>query len=208
MNILTHTQLTELLARKRGAIILSIVSHTLPKFRKTGCPYSSIEKIEYKRVVVGADYGRAITKQVKSIYGEKAEVAFTVSPRKWGTYIVPRKVVTHNGNLYLVTQARNAQKPIKTIWMADGVAVNKEQIKQYLVASNSVKQEDVGLHGNRQVMERDFTMGNILKVIVNGTEYILIPSPQAEMRKLATTLANIKEVIERKRGERKAAWRK
>lgn len=198
MKILTHTQLTELLAAKRGAVILSIVSRTEPKFRKTGCPYSLIEKIEYKRVVVGADYGKAVKKQVSETTGSQ-DVAFTVSPRKWGTYIVPRKVVAHNGNLYLVTQARNAQPPIKTVWLADGVEVNKETIKDYLVTSSSAKQESVGLYGRRQVMERDFTMGNVLRVKIDGCEYILIPSPEAEMKRLANTLRSIEETINERR---------
>lgn len=201
MKILTHSQLTELLAKKRGVVILSIVSHTAPKFRKTGCPYSSIEKVEYKRVVVGAKYGRAVEKQVAEITGK--QIQFKVSPRKWGDYVVEDKVVTYQGNLYLCTQARNPQKPLRTVWLADGKEVNKETIKDYLVTSNSAKQEKVGLVGKKQVMERDFTMGNVLKVKVDGEEYILIPSPTAEVKKLATTVANIAQVIEEKRAQKR-----
>lgn len=201
MKILTHSQLTELLAKKRGAVILSIVSHTLPKFRKTGCPFSIIEKVEYKRVVVGADYGRAVNKQIKEVTG--ADVEFKVSPRTWGEYVVPRKVVTHKGNLYLVTQARNPQPAIKTVWLADGQEVSKETIKDYLISSNSAKQEDAGLVGRRQVMERDFTMGNILKVKIDGEEYILIPSAEVEVKRLATTVANIAQIIEEKRKQKR-----
>lgn len=205
MKILTHTQLTDLLAKRRGAVILSIVSHTAPKFRKTDCPYNSIEKLEYKRIVVGAKYGRAVNKQIKEVTG--ADVEFKVSPRKWGEYVVEDKVVTHKGNLYLHTQARNPRPAIKTVWLADGKEVSKEVIKKYLVSSDSAKQAEYGLEGKRQVMVRDFTMGNVLKVVINGEEYTLIPSPAAQVRQLIGTLGSIKETIKEKRQMRRRTAR-
>jgi hypothetical protein len=205
MNILTHHQLTELVAAKRGAVILSIISLTEPKFRKTGCPFSTLQKVEYKRVVVGANYGRAVNKQIAEVTGNTDAPAFVVSPRKWGEYLVPDKVVEYLGNLYLSTQARNPQKAIKTTWIADGREVSKETVVDYLATSNSAKQEARGLHGKKQVMVRDFKMSSVLKVMVNGKEYILIPDMKANMNKLAETLQSLRDAVEsRQKDKRKS----
>jgi len=201
MKILTHTQLTEMLAAHRGVAILSIVSVTEPKFRKTGCPFTTLQKVEYKRVVVGANYQRAVNRQITAETGEQ-EPAFKASPRKWGEYLVPDKVVIYLGQLYLSTQARNPRKPMKTVWLADGKEVSKDEVKDYLSVSTSRKQEEHGLHGKKQVMVRDFKMESVKKIMMDHEEYALTSDQQPQLGQLVETLKEVKEVLAEKRANR------
>lgn len=192
MNILTHSQFASLLAAKKGAMILSIVSDTKPDFYKRGCPFSEIRKVEYKRVVSGAKYQDAVIRQG----GE----GFKAGPLPYGNFaseeLTNKVIKTDSGKYQLRTQSRNPRKPIKTTWVADGEVVDYQVIKQYLKPpSESKKQAEVGVTGKKQVKPRNFDFPNILKVTYGKMEYTLIPDTRGPEQ--------VKQVIAKKQGIRR-----
>lgn len=191
-NILTHSQFAQLLAQKKGAVILSIVADTDARALKTGNPHKEIRKVTYTRVVSGAKYQDAVDRQ--------GAVGFKSEGLPYGEFAskeLSNKVIkTDSGKLQLRTVGRNPQKPIRVQYIVDGVPVEYETIKQFLPApKESKKQALSGVRGKRQVMVRNYDFPNILKVTYAGTEYTLIPDIK--------TPQQVKQVIAKKQGMRR-----
>jgi hypothetical protein len=166
MQTITHKQFVEMLSARRGATILGLLTETEPKAKKTGNPYKEIKKIVHQTVVTGAKYKEAILKQ--------GAESFDSDPLPYGEYVVDNKVIKHNGEMQLRTVFRNAPKPVKVQFVADGEEVAKETISKYLINSSpSAKQERVGVKGKKQVKVRNFKLSNIKEVRMNGEKYIL-----------------------------------
>lgn len=192
MNILTHSQFAQLLAQKKGTVILSIVADTDARPLKTGNPYSEIRKLTYTRVVSGAKYADAVVKQ-----GGKD---FKAGALPYGSFAsdetINKVIKTESGKLQLRTQARNPRKPIKVQYVADGEQVTYETVKQYLPARGfSKKQAIAGVTGKRQVMVRNYDFANILRVTYGKVEYTLIPDTRGPEQ--------VKQVIAKKQGIRR-----
>ena len=195
-NILTHSQFAQLLAQKKGTVILSIVADTDARALKTNNPHREIRKVTYTRVVTGAKYQDAVDRQ--------GAVGFKSEGLPYGSFanqeLTNKVIVTATGKLQLRTQARNPRKPIRVQYIADGVPVDYQLIKQYLPAKKgSLKQALAGLEGKRQVMVRNYDFSNILKVKYAGVEYTLIPDTK-QVPPVATTIA--KKQVMRKSLER------
>jgi len=197
-NILTHSQFAQLLAQKKGTVILSIVADTDARPLKTGNPHKEIRKVTYTRVVSGAKYQSAVDKQ--------GAVGFKAEGLPYGSFaneqLTNKVIVTDSGKMQLRTVGRNPQKPIRVQYVADGVPVEYEAIKQYLPANKgSLKQALSGVTGKRQVMVRNYDFPNILKVKYAGVEYTLIPDVK-QAPPIATTIT--KKQVMRKGLERAA----
>lgn len=191
-NILTHSQFAQLLAQKKGAVILSIVADTDARALKTNNPHREIRKLTYTRVVSGAKYQDAVDRQ--------GAVGFKAEGLPYGSFaneqLTNKVIVTDSGKLQLRTQYRNARKPIRVQYIADGVPVEYETIKQFLPPEKvSRKQERAGVTGKRQVLVKNYDFPNILKVKYAGIEYTLIPDTK-QVTPVATTIAK-KQVMRR-----------
>jgi hypothetical protein len=170
---ITHSEFAAFLAARRGAIILSILANTDPKARKTGNPFREIRKEQKLTVVTGADYTKAVEKQ-----GGEGFKADGLSYGEFAGEQLKNKVIkTESGKLQLRTVFRNAPKPIKIEWIADGERVSKEVIAPYLpTPAPSRKQQMVGVTGKREVKVRNFDFNNIKQVTIRGGEPLeLIP---------------------------------
>ena len=166
MKTITHKQFVQMLSARRGATILGLLTETEPKANKTGNPYKQIKKIVHQTVVTGARYKEAILKQ--------GAESFEVDPLPYGEYVVENKVIEYNGEMQLRTVFRNAPKPVKIQFVADGEEVAKEVVDKYLSkAKPSAKQERVGVTGKKQVKVRNYKLSNIKEVRMNGERYIL-----------------------------------
>lgn len=173
MKTITHSEFIKIVSGRKGAMILSIESDTAPKFRKTGCPFSEIRKVEYKRVVTGAKYQDAVRRQAVELYGEGAKGAkFKAGRLPYGTFATQDKIIVTDGKPQLRTVARNPRKPIKTEWFADGELVPKEKVSIYLTGSGFSRKQftQAGLVGKKQVFVRNFDLANIKYVTIKGGE--------------------------------------
>jgi hypothetical protein len=116
---------------------------------------------------VGASYGRAVEKQ--------SGQTFTPDALPWGQWLVPNKVITHKGELYLRTIARN-QRPMASYFLSACKAIEKEKVLPFLTTpAPSARQETVGLHGKRQVRVRTIKFDNIKTIKIKGETYSLVP---------------------------------
>jgi hypothetical protein len=166
MKTITHKQFVEMLSARRGATILGILTETEPKANKTDNPYKQIKKIVHQTVVTGARYKEAILKQ--------GAESFESDPLPYGEYVVVNKVIKYNGEMQLRTVFRNAPKPVKIQFVADGEEVAREVVDKYLTKSKpSAKQERAGVTGKKQVKVRNYKLSNIKEVRMNGEKYIL-----------------------------------
>lgn len=155
-----------MLSARRGATILGILTETEPKANKTDNPYKQIKKIVHQTVVTGARYKEAILKQ--------GAESFESDPLPYGEYVVVNKVIKYNGEMQLRTVFRNAPKPVKIQFVADGEEVAREVVDKYLTKSKpSAKQERAGVTGKKQVKVRNYKLSNIKEVRMNGEKYIL-----------------------------------
>jgi hypothetical protein len=148
------------------------VADTDARALKTNNPHREIRKLTYTRVVSGAKYQDAVDRQ--------GAVGFKSEGLPYGEFaneqLTNKVIVTDSGKLQLRTQYRNARKPIRVQYIADGVPVDYQLIKQYLPArSFSKKQAAAGVTGKKQVMVRNYDFANVLKVKYAGIEYTLIP---------------------------------
>lgn len=166
MQTITQNQFVEMLLQRKGANIIGLVTETEPKVRKTGNPFKEIKKLVHQTVVTGAKYKEAILKQ--------GVTSFDADPLPYGKFLVENKIILHEGELQLRTVFRNAPKPVKVQYVADGDQIAKEVAIQYLVKSKpSAKQEKAGLTGKKQVKVRNFKLSNIKEIRMNGEVYKL-----------------------------------
>ena len=166
MKTITHKQFVEMLLIRKGANIIGLVTETEPKARKTGNPFKEIKKLVHRTVVTGAKYKEAVLKQ--------GATSFDADPLPYGKFLVENKIILHEGELQLRTVRRNAPKPVKVQFVADGEEVAKEVVDKYLTKSKpSAKQERVGVTGKKQVKVRNYKLSNIKEIRMNGQVYKL-----------------------------------
>ena len=164
MQTITHDTLAALLRNRLGAVILGLETVTTPKARKGAPPL--IEKVARGSALVGGSYGNAVTKQ--------SGQTFVPEGLPWGEWLVPNKVITHKGELYLRTIARN-QKPMRSHFLSAGEPIEKEKVAPFLATpAPSARQESVGLTGKRQVSVRTVKFDNIRTIKIKGETYRLI----------------------------------
>lgn len=155
-----------MLSVRRGANIIGLVTETEPKARKTGNPFKEIKKLVHQTVVTGAKYKEAIIKQ--------GAESFDADPLPYGKFLIENKIIIHGGEMQLRTVYRNAPKPVKVQYIADGEEVAKEVVDKYITKSKpNAKQVLAGVTGKKEVKVRNYKLSNIKEVRMNGEKYIL-----------------------------------
>ena len=176
MKSLTHTQFFEIIKGTQGAAIVGLEAITDAKPLKTGNPFNGINKHVRAVGFVGANYGEAVKREGER-QGADAS-AFVASPRPYGEWLVPNKVATHKGELYLRTQSTPNQRrkqPARLLAYRDnsGKFLSKDEVKPFLPKkTESAKQAAAGLVGKVDV--REYKFSSIRKVRVNGETFALI----------------------------------
>jgi hypothetical protein len=165
MQTINHDTFTSLLRSRLGALILGLEIVTTPKASKGAPPL--IEKVAKGSALVGGSYGKAVEKQ--------SGQTFVPEGLPWGEWLVPNKVITHKGERYLRTIARN-QRPMSSHFLSACKAIEKEKVLPFLTTpAPSARQESVGLHGKRQVRVRTIKFDNIKTIKIKGETYRLVP---------------------------------
>lgn len=176
MKSLTHTQFIKIIQNTQGAAIVGIEAITDAKPLKTGNPFNGINKHVRAVGFVGANYGEAVKREGER-QGADAS-AFVASPRPYGEWLVPNKVATHKGELYLRTQSTPNQRrkqPARLLAYRDnsGKFLSKDEVKPFLPKkTESAKQAAAGLVGKVDV--REYKFSSIRKVRVNGQTFALV----------------------------------
>lgn len=159
----TLSQLSEYLLSLKSACPATIVANTVPKMNKTGNPYyDRIHKISNTQTFVNFVYGKAVNKRRAK---ESKVPDFVPSERVWGERIKGTPLVTYKDKLYVEAMCLNS---LETVYInEDGIAVEKETLKPYLVKARASNTQDL----NTEVYVRDYKLDNIVQMTING--YVL-----------------------------------
>ena len=176
MNKLTHSQFVATLAGIAGVAIVGFEALTDARARKTNNPHGKI--LKQSRVVgfVGANYASAVQRE-----GDRQGVDatdFKARSLPHGEWLVPGKVIVHNGKYFLRTQSTPGQRdrqPSRILAYRNeaGQYLSPESVRPFLpVRSASRKQEDAGLEG--QVRVQNYGFDSIRKVRIAGKTFELV----------------------------------
>lgn len=175
MDTLTHNGLVKRIAASKGVLIVGLLALVDCKARKTNNPYGTIFKWIRGVGFVGVDYERAVNREAIR-QGETPE--FGTESLPWGEWLLPNKVITHNGNLYLRTQTTPNQRrkqPAKVLRYENdnGFVLSKDEIKQFLPAprESNKQQEETGIDST--VWVRTYKFDSIYKIRIAGKTYLL-----------------------------------
>ena len=178
MKSITHSQLLKLIENTKGAAIVGLTALTDAKARKTGSPFTNGVNKHVRAVgFVGADYGAAVQREGARQDASLA-AGFQAKPLPWGAWLVPNKVITHKGELYLRTQSTPGQRkrqPARLLAYRDndGKFLSPAGVKPFLAEKvESSTQAAVGLEGKIDV--RTYKFSSIRTVRINGRTFQLV----------------------------------
>lgn len=187
MKTLNHNQLAELIANTSGAVIVGLLALTDTKARKTGMtndrhglrmvanPFGTIFKQVRAVGFCGADYTNAVKRE--AIRQDTGADTFQGNVLPWGEWLVPNKVITHYGTLYLRTQTTPNQRrnqPAKLLCYRDatGKFLARDDVKPFLPErKESAKQQAHGLHDT--VWVRVYRFDSLQRVRILGQTYLI-----------------------------------
>lgn len=144
---------------------------------------TKVTKLVHTDAQIGYSYENAVNNRLEKQGNERT---FEAEPLPWGTWEIANKVITHKGERYLRYYVP-ANADIKSVWFVDGKIATAEEfakIMAYLTAKKkgSNRQAEVGLLDN-QVVAKAIKFSNILRLAVNGTEWVR----ESEWQALATS---------------------
>jgi len=156
--------LAGILSTIEGAEPIGLSTFTQVKVAAT-CPFHAVAKLSRMNAFTGANWEKTVNRQLAR---EGKEATFERSSRKWGQRI-GAALVEHKGNYYLPTHIQHTNPPIylvKTREQAPWIPVPKSLVAAYLPES---KAANVGTE--KELYYRDFSLGSITRLALNGTEY-------------------------------------
>ena len=182
---LTLTQ-SELLAKLRasnGALIVGIEAITDAKAQKRDIetrkflnPHGAILKHVRAVGIVGADYQTSVLNEALR---QDKSATFEASALPWGEWLVPGKVITHNGKLYMRTQCTPGQRrkqPARVLSYRNesGQFIAKSDATQFIPArvESAKQQSETGI--TKTVWVSTYAFDSIKKIRMGGNTYELI----------------------------------
>ena len=164
---LSVPQLIDLVLSRKGTTIVSFTAMTDPKLRKN--PFGKVIKHSYVNGMLGFDYENSVNNQRGR---EELELDFKAEKRAWGERVMfngkATPFVAHKGKTYLTVKVeRSVQKA--RYFQADGTELTTEQVVPYL-PKPSASRQDV----TKQVIHREYSVGNLRSLVVGGVNYQII----------------------------------
>ncbi len=157
---LTADELLAELAENTGTRIVTIVTRTDPRLRKTGNPYAgNVVKVQALNGVLNYDYEAAVNRQRGR--EDKAD-DFQACARQWGERVAGTPVVMHKGKSYLsVKVERCIWRRFETI--DTGEMIDPAELDPFMPAKCGSRQ---GV--DREVIERTIALDSIVSIRMNG----------------------------------------
>jgi hypothetical protein len=144
--------------------------------RGTPNPFGTIHKLVRTTGFVGVDYEASVNREASRQGGT---ASFDADPLPWGEWLIPSKVITHKGNLYLRTQTtpgtrRKVACKVLSYRGENGQFLSREQVKPYLpeAKESNKQQEETGI--TETVWVRTYAFNSIQKIRINSQTYKLI----------------------------------
>lgn len=175
MDTLTHAKLIERITASKGVLIIGLLALVDCRAKKTDNPYGVIYKQIRAVGFVGADYQSAVNNEA---IRQEQSATFEAESLPWGSWLIPNKIITHNGNFYLRTQTTPGNRrvqPARVICYRDasGKYLARDDIKPFLpVARESAKQQaQTGM--DKTVWVRTYAFDSIQRIRIAGRTYAL-----------------------------------
>jgi len=156
----------DLISNKKGAQIVTLITETEPRMRKTNNPYhGGVVKLSRVNGIINFNYGNSVNRQRTR---EGSVPNFQPLPRKWGTRLPGVPLVEHKGKLYLEIKI---ERSIDHEYLTpQGHAITEDMLRPWLQKSSSNKDHQ-GLE--KELILRDYKLENIKAIITSGTTYII-----------------------------------
>lgn len=176
-NFITYSKLVALLQGNVGAMPVGIVATTDAKARKTNNPHGVITKTVRAVGFCGADYETSV--QTQTLRAGVKTPDFVADSLPWGEWLVPNKIISHKGKLYLRTQTTEGMRrkqSAKVLFYRDekGRFISRDEAAKFLPpVRESTKQADAGLEGAKsQVWVRTYSFDSLEKIRIAGRTYV------------------------------------
>lgn len=168
---ITKNQLFALLAVKNGAQIVTFIARTDARLLKTGNTLGQVDKVSKVNGIVNFNYTNAVNNRrereaLKA--GEAPPEPFVAHPRKWGSRLDGLPFVAHNGKLYLEIKV---ERSLDHQYVQGSTVLSDEQVKPFLPKKKS-NAEHQGV--DKEIILRDYDMGNVEFITCGGTTYELV----------------------------------
>jgi hypothetical protein len=175
MKKLTHSQLVALIEATQGAAIVGLQALTDTRAKRTGNPFSLIEKRIRAVAFVGADYQSAVNNEAARQGGT---TNFETEELPWGKWLIKNKIIVHNGEYYLRTQSTPGNRRVQPArvldYVADGYKTTLEAVKKFLPESKESAKQQVATGIKKTVWVRTYKFNSIEKIRVNGETFQLV----------------------------------
>jgi hypothetical protein len=148
----------------------SIIQLTDTGAKKTGNPYSQINKLSKVSIILNTDYVKAVTNQLAREHKEATEYmpGKDTNPLTFGEN--NRFIGVNNKGGFVLQYRPNDKIKPQSIYFADGKRVDKAQIAQYLPTIRKATNQGT----EKEVRWRKVNLSNVLRLTVNGTTYNVI----------------------------------
>lgn len=170
MKNITPAELVEKIKAINGNVFVTLETLTDAKARKTNNPFGIILKQSIAHVAIGHNYQNAVNRQGIREENENAG-AFVAAPLPWGEWLVPNRLITHKGEIYVRTQTtsgmrRNRAPRVKYRDTA-GKFLSREAVKPLLPEKKeSARQAAFGNKGEVEV--RTLKLSSIRRIRIGG----------------------------------------
>lgn len=165
---ITEAELVRMLSDNKGANIVTVVTKTEPKMRKTGNPFvGKVFKVSRVNGMIGWNYANSVNNQRER---EGNTDTFVAEPRKWGQRIDGTPLVEHKGTFYVELKVEKSLDS-KYIDLAgkeldsDTLAEVKTFIPQ---RQRAATQQTV-----KEIILRDYKVASIVSITMNKQAYIV-----------------------------------
>ena len=164
----TSGQILKVLQDIKGAKMVTIVTETEPKMRKTNNPYAeNITKRVMQNVVINFDYKKRVNRQLLK---EGKQETFTPKPRKWGERIAGTCMIFHNNQVYVEIAPNGRPQSVEYFTIDNHTPVAKSELIQFLQEPNS-NAEHQGVE--KEIILRDIKVSNIKELKYKGIHHIV-----------------------------------
>ena len=162
---ITVQQFIDMVLSRAGAQIVTIITATEPKLKKTN-PFGIITKKSVINGIINFNYTNAVNRQRNR---EGNEQEFTAATRSWGQKVAGTPFVEHNGQYYLTIKVEKTEKP--EFVDPNGNTVNVEDLQQHFYASSRSSGRQMVADA---VITRDFKLSNVTAIKMNGEQYMIV----------------------------------
>lgn len=154
----------------KGSTVITLSALTVPRYRKTGCPYkNNIQKFARVNGFLNFDYQRSVNNQ-REREGKPAD--FESLPRQWGTDLNATPFISHvnksgQHKLYLKFKVQTILSI--AYYTLDGQAIPEAVIDPFLDAEEKEHRQGV----LKKIVEKDYTVTNIRTVYYKNKGYVI-----------------------------------